>query len=81
MLAAVRVGGFGADRHLLARPVLATQPNLTVLDYGDAVVAPGLIDIHVHMNEPGRTEWEGESLTVTASVLPPGCWQQSRFVS
>ncbi|KAI4299370.1 hypothetical protein L6164_032837 [Bauhinia variegata] len=30
-----------------------------VIDYGEAVVMPGLIDAHVHLNEPGRTEWEG----------------------
>jgi allantoinase len=28
-------------------------------DFGDAVVLPGLVDTHVHINEPGRTEWEG----------------------
>ena len=28
-------------------------------DYGDAVVMPGVVDTHVHVNEPGRTEWEG----------------------
>lgn len=28
-------------------------------DYGDLVVLPGLVDSHVHVNEPGRTEWEG----------------------
>ncbi|KAL1289214.1 hypothetical protein HN51_057823 [Arachis hypogaea] len=30
-----------------------------VIDYGEAVVMPGLIDVHVHLDEPGRTEWEG----------------------
>lgn len=30
-----------------------------VYDFGDLVVMPGLIDSHVHINEPGRTEWEG----------------------
>lgn len=30
-----------------------------VEDWGDAVIMPGLVDIHVHINEPGRTEWEG----------------------
>ena len=29
------------------------------LDAGDALVFPGLIDCHVHLNEPGRAEWEG----------------------
>jgi allantoinase len=28
-------------------------------DAGDLVVMPGLVDTHVHVNEPGRTEWEG----------------------
>ncbi len=30
-----------------------------VQDLGDLVLLPGLIDAHVHFNEPGRTEWEG----------------------
>src|SRR5258708_20162717 len=25
----------------------------------DSIVMPGLVDSHVHVNEPGRTEWEG----------------------
>ena len=28
-------------------------------DFGNAVIMPGVIDVHVHINEPGRTEWEG----------------------
>ncbi|CAG8518054.1 3568_t:CDS:2 [Acaulospora morrowiae] len=28
-------------------------------DVGDDVVMPGVIDAHVHLNEPGRTDWEG----------------------
>ena len=30
-----------------------------LLDAGDLVVMPGIVDTHVHINEPGRTEWEG----------------------
>ncbi|XP_021955788.1 allantoinase [Folsomia candida] len=30
-----------------------------VLDAGELVVMPGLVDTHVHVNEPGRSEWEG----------------------
>lgn len=28
-------------------------------DYGDLVIMPGVVDTHAHINEPGRTDWEG----------------------
>ena len=28
-------------------------------DVGDNILMPGVLDVHVHINEPGRTEWEG----------------------
>ncbi|SFR89120.1 allantoinase [Microbacterium sp. cf046] len=35
----------------------------------DAVLLPGLVDSHVHVNEPGRTEWEGfRSATLAAAA-------------
>lgn len=38
-------------------------------DHGDLVVMPGVVDAHVHVNEPGRTEWEGyETATRAAAV-------------
>jgi allantoinase len=35
------------------------QPAEAVEDLGDLVLMPGIVDVHVHVNEPGRTEWEG----------------------
>ncbi|EKG19997.1 Amidohydrolase 1 [Macrophomina phaseolina MS6] len=35
-------------------------PNGTLfVDYSPKLLLPGLVDTHVHLNEPGRTEWEG----------------------
>ena len=33
-----------------------------------AVLLPGLVDSHVHINEPGRTEWEGFSTATRAAA-------------
>ena len=37
----------------------------------DEVLLPGLVDSHVHVNEPGRTEWEGFR-TATAAAAAGG---------
>lgn len=43
--------------------------NYQVNDLGDLVIMPGLVDTHVHINEPGRTEWEGfETATKAAAA-------------
>ncbi|MBL4827799.1 MAG: allantoinase AllB, partial [Spongiibacteraceae bacterium] len=33
--------------------------SLCVTDFGKKALLPGLVDTHVHINEPGRTQWEG----------------------
>lgn len=40
-------------------------------DVGDLAVLPALVDCHVHVNEPGRTEWEGY-LTATKAAAAGG---------
>ena len=39
-----------------------------VIDFGDAVLMPGVVDAHVHVNEPGRTEWEGFETATRAAA-------------
>jgi allantoinase len=39
-----------------------------VLDARNHIVMPGLVDTHVHINEPGRTEWEGFASATRAAA-------------
>ena len=40
-----------------------------VEDHGNNIIMPGIIDAHVHINEPGRTDWEGfETATRSAAA-------------
>lgn len=38
------------------------------VDLGDLALLPGLVDSHVHINEPGRTEWEGFATATSAAA-------------
>src|SRR5690242_7192507 len=38
------------------------------VDLGDLALLPGLVDTHVHVNEPGRTEWEGFASATRAAA-------------
>ena len=43
--------------------------SATTTDFGDSVIMPGIVDTHVHINEPGRTDWEGfETATMAAAA-------------
>ena len=42
--------------------------NAELHDFGGFVVLPGLVDTHVHINEPGRTEWEGFETATRAAA-------------
>jgi len=54
----------------------------TVLDFGNLTVMPGVLDTHVHQNEPGRADWEGAG-AIPAAAAPgqlaaPLQWRRSR---
>ncbi len=40
----------------------------TIVDCGDHYILPGVIDAHVHVNQPGRTEWEGIETATRAAA-------------
>ena len=40
-----------------------------IVDYGELAILPGIVDTHVHLNEPGRTEWEGFATATTAAAI------------
>src|SRR6185369_17911454 len=39
-----------------------------IRDFDDAAILPGLVDSHVHINDPGRTEWEGFGTATRAAA-------------
>jgi allantoinase len=48
--------------------VPAADSGIEVVDAGELVVSPGIVDTHVHVNEPGRTEWEGFDTATRAAA-------------
>ncbi len=39
------------------------------IDYALSIIMPGIVDTHVHINEPGRTAWEGFKTATTAAAF------------
>lgn len=50
-------------------PVLHRFNVHHVRDVSPRVIMPGLVDAHVHLNEPGRTEWEGFATGTRAAAV------------
>ena len=49
-------------------PFDGVPADADVHDFGNAAILPGLVDSHVHINEPGRTEWEGFETATRAAA-------------
>jgi allantoinase len=64
-----RAIGVSNGRIEVLHPVDTPATARTVLELGsDVVVLPGLIDAHVHVCEPGHTEWEGFATATRAAA-------------
>ncbi|XP_001354352.1 allantoinase [Drosophila pseudoobscura] len=74
-------GGIVVDTQGIIRLVLRSPQEVNsylynieseaVYDFGDLVLMPGLIDANVHINEPGRKDWEG-FVTATKAAAAGG---------
>ncbi len=62
--------GVTDGRVVAIEPLESELDGRQVVELGeDVVLLPGLVDTHVHVNEPGRTEWEGfDSATRAAAA-------------
>lgn len=67
----VRVGDLAVAEGRIARIAPGIGESAPVeIDATESFVFPGIIDAHVHFNEPGRTEWEG--LATGSAALAAG---------
>jgi len=68
------VGENAASIHIRDGRIAALKPfedvdyRCLLYEAGQHVVMPGLVDTHVHINEPGRTEWEGFTTATRAAA-------------
>src|ERR1700719_3198634 len=59
----VREGKISAIVHADELPA-----DTEVHDFGESTILPGLVDSHVHINDPGRAEWEGFETATRAAA-------------
>jgi len=70
----VRPAAILVEGELVREVVLAEQvPAGTDLrDFGETAILPGLVDSHVHINDPGRADWEGFETATRAAAAGGG---------
>jgi allantoinase len=57
-----------AGKIIAVTETAAAPPGIETLDAGSLWVLPGLVDTHVHINDPGRTSWEGFDTATRAAA-------------
>jgi allantoinase len=67
--AAILVDG---ERITAVVPPTQIPSGAQIHDFGDAAILPGLVDSHIHINDPGRTDWEGFR-SATRAAAAGGC--------
>ena len=61
------ITGVHPTSHLESR--ISNLPlGIPIEDLGNLALLPGLVDVHTHINEPGRTEWEGFATATRAAA-------------
>src|SRR5262245_50088283 len=63
-----RPASLHVEQGVIARVAAHGEGSPDAVDVGDLVIMPGLVDTHVHVNEPGRTEWEGFDTATRAAA-------------
>jgi allantoinase len=79
------------DQHIVAiKPISELSSHILCEHLGNLVLLPGLVDIHTHINEPGRTDWEGWATATRAAAaggfttlidMPLNCLPETTDVS
>ena len=61
-------GAVAIEHGRIAAILTGADVPASAVDVGGAAILPGLVDSHAHLNEPGRTEWEGYDTATRAAA-------------
>ena len=58
----------GEQIQAIVSPDQVSAEDYKIHDFGEAAILPGLVDSHLHINDPGRAEWEGFETATRAAA-------------